>query len=149
MFEPLYYFGCHWNGATCGNGVVPQLWRIYSQWDPLFLRKDIPSLLWLRVMCTLEVILFGPCYVLCAIGLAPAQPEGVHAPWLPQLALPFCGALVYSTLVYFGVELLDAPSTGANLAMVFLINAPWTVVPCLLLAKCLPAALRDNNSKLA
>ena len=137
VFEPLYYFGCDWNGASCEYDVVANIWAIYAQWDPYFGDMRKSELLWLRVMCTIEVFVFGPCYVACAVGLAPTRPEGDHAAWLRGVALPFCGALIYSTFVYFAVEYMEATASGANLPMVVLINAPWTVLPSFLLAKCL------------
>ena len=97
VFEPLYYFGCHWemaNCATSGSTVVRrvgEIWQIYCAWDPMFL--NLP--LWLRVMCSVEVFLFGPLYVASAYGLQH------QSAWLPCCALPFGGALVYSTIVYF------------------------------------------------
>lgn len=135
VFEPLYYAGCNWNGAECGDGVVPRIWRLYSSWDPLFLDMTAPSLLWLRVMCTLECVVFGPCYAAVAVGLQPFRPEGLHTPWLQPLALLFSGALVYSTVVYFAMEVVLANSSGADMTMVFLINGPWTVIPCILAYK--------------
>jgi hypothetical protein len=70
-----------------------------------------------------------------AVGLQPFRPEGLHTPWLQPLALLFSGALVYSTVVYFAMEVVLANSSGADMTMVFLINGPWTVIPCILAYK--------------
>ena len=82
--------------------------------------------MWLRVMCSIEVFLFGPLYVLTAIGMA------YETKWFVNLALPFSGALIYSTVVYFAMEIIEN-MPGTNLGFVFLINLPWTIVPMLLL----------------
>ena len=133
VFEPLYYFGCSWNGESC-EGTVSRIWRIYSRWDPLFYRMNVPELLWLRVMCSIEVFLFGPCYLLTAGSLY--HPGHAWSQWwLRVWAQPFLGALVYSTLVYFAMEHLLATDSGANMLMVFIVNGPWTAVPCCLLFK--------------
>jgi hypothetical protein len=131
-FEPAYYFGCEWSGRLCPAAegsplmrVVRDLWMIYAHWDPLFL--DVP--LWLRVLCSIEVFVFGPLYLVTAWGIWR------RAPWLSSLALPFSGALVYSTGVYFAMELLEA-MPGTNMFMVFAVNLPWTIVPLVLMWRC-------------
>jgi hypothetical protein len=129
VFEPLYYFGCDWNGLVCTNActsslidAVRNVWLIYAAWDPIFL--DIP--LWLRVLCSIEVFIFGPLYVVVAVGL------WTRGTWLRIIAQPFCGALIYSTFVYFAMEYLESvPNT--NFLLVFLVNIPWTIVPAWLL----------------
>jgi hypothetical protein len=127
IFEPLYYFGCRWQGDLCPLSpflVVREtgkIWNIYCHWDPLF--KNVP--LWLQVLCCIEVFVFGPLYLVCAFGLK------YRRTWLNNIALPFCGALVYSTLVYFAMEILDIQA-GTNLPLVFVINIPWTIFPIVL-----------------
>ena len=145
VFEPLYYFGCSWSLENCRSegGVmfgVSELWRVYGEWDPLFL--NVPS--WLRVMCTIEVFLFGPLYVVCAYGLQTRRA------WLPSVALPFCGALIYSTLVYFALEYIER-LPGTNLEMVVLVNVPWTICPLLLVFRLLfsPEWIAINNEVVA
>ena len=128
IFEPLYYFGCHWNLHQCALSnyeilhLVGKVWAIYTQWDPLFIMPP----LWLKILCTIECFMFGPLYIATAYGIQN------DSNWLSFVALPFCGALIYSTIVYFAMEVLD-PLPGTNMAMVFLINIPWTIVPMLLI----------------
>ena len=130
VIEPLYYFGCNWDdtGSSCDSSPhllvrwVAVVWRIYCRWDPLF--TAVP--LWLRIMCSIEVFLFGPLYGVCAYGLQ------YRRPWLAAAALPFSGALLYSTLVYFAMEFAQ-PEPGTNLTAVLLVNIPWSVVPVLLM----------------
>ena len=50
------------------------------------------------------------------------------------------GALVYSTGIYFAIEVATADATGADLPMVFLVNAPWTLVPLGLMSELSSAA---------
>ena len=100
VFEPLYYYGCNWHdrNASCdqssNNSLVratAKIWRIYTHWDPVF--AECP--LWLRVMCTVEVFVFGPLYGVCAYGLQH------RIPWILQNVInSFSGALLYSTIVY-------------------------------------------------
>lgn len=127
VFEPLYYFGCGWTdvGRSCDDSPFAPVrgaavvWRVYTEsWDPLFI--DIP--LWLRVMCSIEVLVFGPLYVICAVGLQ------MRSAWLPPVAYIFSGALFYSTIVYFAIEILH-PVVGTNLLMVFVVNIPWSILP--------------------
>lgn len=128
IFEPLYYFGCDWNGLTCplaaSNDVVNHtrnLWMIYAAWDPMF--YVVP--MWLRVMCYIEVFIFGPLYVITVYGMYYA------APWFSSVALPFAGALIYSTIVYFAMEVIEN-MPGTNMWLVFAVNLPWTIIPLLL-----------------
>ena len=126
VFEPLYYFGCNWYDLhdACDLSPYPlvraaaALWRIYGAWDPLFL--DIP--VWLRIMCTIEVVFFGPLYALSAFLL------WYRNQWLPLVTYSFSGALFYSTVVYFAAELLY-PIPGTNLLMVIVVNIPWSILP--------------------
>lgn len=100
------------------------IWLFYNQWDPLF---NIPPM-WLRVMCTIEVFIFGPLYTLTAYGMYK------DTAWFAGLALPFAGALIYSTIVYFAMEIiLNEP--GTNITMVFVVNLPWTIIPMMLVGK--------------
>jgi hypothetical protein len=137
VFEPLYYYGCNWELSNCQHSpfqiiqIVGKIWAIYDQWDPLFI--SIP--LWLQIMCTIEVFLFGPLYAICAYGLQ------TKAQWLPAVALPFCGALFYSTIVYFAMEFLD-PLPETNLFAVIVVNIPWSIFPVLLAWRVLQTDLK-------
>ena len=127
IFEPLYYYGCNWNGLSClteGNLILhytKHIWLFYAQWDPMF--YQVP--MWLRVMCSIEVFIFGPLYLLTAIGMV------YDTAWFVQMSLPFAGALIYSTIVYFAMEIIEN-MPGTNMVVVFLVNLPWTIVPIML-----------------
>ena len=109
VFEPLYYFGCDWDGVSCPAAesstlmkYVQTIWHIYCQWDPLFYKPP----LWLRVLCSLEVFVFGPCYCVTAYGLL------YKLKW-HAFGYLFSGALIYSTIVYFLLEYFEnLPSTN-------------------------------------
>jgi hypothetical protein len=74
----------------------------------------------------IEVFIFGPLYLIFAYGFY------YNTWWLRDLALPFSGALIYSTIVYFAMEALEMVP-GTNMAIVFAVNLPWTILPCLVL----------------
>jgi hypothetical protein len=125
----LYYFGCNWNGELCPLASSSEIirhtrdiWLFYAQWDPLFI--NIP--MWLRVMCAIEVFVFGPLYLIVAIGMVS------NSKWLPYIAHPFSGALFYSTLVYFAMEIIEYSPGNTNMTAIFLVNIPWTILPVLL-----------------
>ncbi len=61
------------------------LWHFYaSQFDPVFL--DPPPLL--RLMCALDMFVFGPFHVLCAVALVRRQ-SWIH---IPSLILNRCAS---------------------------------------------------------
>ncbi|KIG18403.1 hypothetical protein DB30_00688 [Enhygromyxa salina] len=118
VMEMYIVFGVDLRAATDPFGSA---WRFYAQWDPLFF--DTP--LWLRIMCGIDGFVFGPFYLV----LIWAFVRG-HA-WIRIPALLYVSAIVYSTLVYFGYEFV-AERERANLAMVVLVNVPYTIVPIVL-----------------
>lgn len=139
VFEPAYYFGCNWNANVCelaaSNDIirmVRDVWLIYCRWDPMF--YVVP--MWLRVLCTIEVFLFGPLYAVVAYGL------WAKAKWLTAWSLPFSGALIYSTIVYFAMEIIEN-LPGTNILIVFIVNIPWTIIPIILLYR----VLQDKKAK--
>jgi hypothetical protein len=134
IFEPISYFGCYsadgisvsadWRISHCEEGFILDVWRLYGSWDPLFIR--VPP--FLRIMCGIEVFIFGPCYTICAICLSMKVPPR----WFAGFALFFSGALFYSTVVYFAYEVLFAPEAFTNMTMVILVNIPWSIIPMIL-----------------
>ena len=143
VFEPLYYFGCAWDGLSCPAAQsstlmkhVQAIWHIYCQWDPLFYNPP----LWLRVLCSIEVFLFGPLYCVIVYGLL------YKLKWIAPLAYGFSGALIYSTIVYFLMEYYEnLPNT--NFVAVFLVNCPWTFVPMVLIYHQLTTVPRTNHGQ--
>ena len=127
-FEPYVVYLCGWEGlptAECRSTLTGRLWHFYaSEFDPIFL--DLP--LWLRIVCSLDTLLFGPFYAISVYAFATNQQA---AAWYRACALPCSGALLYSTIVYFAYELL-AEGHRARLGWVFVINLPWTLAPLLL-----------------
>lgn len=98
-------------------------------WDPVYLELDAPNLLWLRVMSVIEVFVFGPSYGALALLIQRGSPR------LYPVALTLSGALLYSTLLYFAVEIMTQKETQANITMVTVVNAPWVIVPMFLIRK--------------
>jgi len=141
FFEPYVVYVCGWEGLRtegCQRHLINRLWLFYADtFDPIFL--NLP--LWLRICCSLDTILFGPFYAASVYAFATGAQE---ARWYVHVALPSCGALAYSTLVYFAYEVI-AERHRASLLWVFVINLPWTLAPILLLVRL--ALLRRGRVK--
>ncbi len=122
VFEQFIVFDVDLASATDPFG---RTWYWYaSSFDPVFL--DTP--LWLRIMCGIDGYVFGACYPVFIYAFAKGRD------WVRIPALCYGAAIVYSTLVYFGWEFLDAENRAqANLAMVIVVNIPYTIVPLLLM----------------
>lgn len=122
VYEQFIVFGVDLSATT---DPVGRSWYWYARsFDPVFL--DTP--LWLRIMCAVDAYVFGPCYLVLIYAFVRGRN------WVRVPALLYGAAIVYSTLVYFGWEFLDAGNRAqANLAVVFLVNIPYTIVPLLLM----------------
>ena len=122
VYEPFIVFGVDLAATT---DVFGRSWYWYAHsFDPIFL--DTP--LWLRIMCAIDAFVFGPFYLVLIYALTRARS------WIRVPALLYGAAIVYSTLVYFGYEFLDAANRAeADLLAVFLVNIPYTIVPLLLM----------------
>lgn len=122
VYEPFITFAVDLSAST---SFVGRSWYWYaSMFDPVFL--DTP--LWLRIMCTIDFVIFGPCYVVLIYAFVKERD------WVRTPALIYGAAIVYSTLVYFGWELIDADNRAhANLLAVVLVNIPYTIVPLALM----------------
>lgn len=122
VMEQYIAFGVDLARATDPLGRV---WYWYAaSFDPVFLETP----LWLRIMCTIDGYVFGPFYIVLIYAFVRGRD------WIRVPALIYGAAIVYSTAVYFGWELLDpANRAEANLLAVFLVNIPYTIVPLLLM----------------
>lgn len=99
-----------------------RLWHFYAaSWDPIFL--DVPLYLW--VMCTIDAFVFGPFYLVLIYALVRERD------WIRIPAFVYVSAIVYSTIVYFGIELIGERHR-ANMWMVVAVNIPYTIVPLVL-----------------
>ena len=117
--EPYITFGVDLAKATSPLG---RAWYFYARsWDPLFLEQPMN----MRVMTGLDEWIYGPMYLVLIYAFVRRR-EWIRAP-----AFLYCGAIIYSTLVYFLTEFLTE-GHRANLAMVVVVNIPYTIVPCLL-----------------
>lgn len=121
IFEPLFYLSHpKWTQAAPVAPWMTSLWEwgYIEPFDPIF--NDPPN--WLFVFCWIEVLVWGPLYLWSAWLIW-------NASQLQHLVLlPFAGALFYSTVVYFVLDLLD-PVPGTHFVGVTLINLPWTLLP--------------------
>src|SRR5579859_4151450 len=109
--EPYFVFGVDYHRA---HDPFAAAWLFYSQWDPAFLERP----LWLRIICGIDLFLFGPFYLLLIYALVKRRA------WIRVPALMYVAAIVYSTIVYFAWEVIDG---RGNLLFVFLINIPYTL----------------------
>jgi hypothetical protein len=122
VYEQFIVFGVELSTATDPFG---RSWYWYARsFDPVFL--DTP--LWLRIMCTIDAYVFGSCYLVFIYAFVRCRD------WVRIPALLYGSAIVYSTIVYFAWEFVDAENRArADLLAVFLVNIPYTIVPLLLM----------------
>jgi hypothetical protein len=122
VYEQFVVFGVDLSTTT---DIFGRSWYWYARsFDPVFL--DPP--LWLRIMCTIDAYVFGASYLIFIYAFVKGRN------WVRIPALLYGSAIVYSTIVYFGWEFLDAENRAqANLLAVFVVNIPYTVVPLLLM----------------
>lgn len=122
IYEQFVVFGVDLSTTT---DIFGRSWYWYARsFDPVFL--DPP--LWLRIMCGIDGYVFGPCYLVFIYAFVKGRD------WVRIPALLYGAAIVYSTIVYFGWEFLNAANRAeANLLAVFIVNIPYTVVPLLLM----------------
>ena len=122
VFEPYVVFGQDF--AACARlDPVCHTWAWYNTFDPIFEKENLPF--FLRLMCAVDMAVFGPMY-LVLIRAFVRKDDHIRLP-----GLCFVAAIVYSTVIYFGVELVEE-AHRANLAVVVLVNIPYTIVPLLL-----------------
>lgn len=131
VFEPAVIALCGWEGLetlSCQETITGRMWLFYAKtFDPVFL--NLPF--WLRIVCSMDTLVFGPFYFASVLAFSRGQQE---SRWYRALALPIAGALIYSTVLYYVYEVL-AEAHRARLGWVFLINAPWTFAPLLLILR--------------
>jgi hypothetical protein len=119
FMEPYVTFGVDLARATDPLG---RAWYFYARkWDPLFLSPPV----YLRVMTGIDEWVYGPMHLVLVYAFVRRRG------WIRLPALLYCGAIIYSTLVYFLTEFVSE-GHRANLVMVTVVNLPYTIVPCLL-----------------
>ena len=119
VMEPYFVFGLgfHRPGDPFAAG-----WRFYAEsWDPIFLYPPLA----LRLICGIDLFVFGPFY-LVAIWAFVRQRTWIRVP-----GLLYVSAMIYSMVVYFGIEFIEERER-ANLLMVVLVNVPYPIVAMLL-----------------
>jgi hypothetical protein len=126
LMEPYITFGVDLARATDPLG---RAWYFYARtWDPLFLEQPV----YMRVLTGIDEWIYGPMHLVLIHAFLHRRG------WIRLPALLYCGAIIYSTVVYFLVEFLGE-AHRANLAMVTIVNIPYTIVPCLLVWRMWPA----------
>jgi hypothetical protein len=122
VYEQFIVFGVDLSTTT---DIFGRSWYWYARsFDPVFL--DTP--LWLRIMCGIDAYVFGPCYLVFIYAFTRCRD------WVRIPALLYGAVIVYSTVVYFGWEFLDAANRQqANLLAITVVNIPYTIVPLLLM----------------
>ena len=114
VMEPYFVFGIDYHR----HDPFAAGWLFYSQFDPAFLDRP----LWLRIMCGIDLFLFGPFYLILIYAFVKRRN------WIRVPALLYVSAIVYSTILYFAWEFVSERGR-ANLLMVVVINIPYTLVP--------------------
>merc|ERR1712065_27041 len=121
LWEPYVVF--LWDLYPGSKNIIIITWYWYANdLDPLFLEMPM----WLRIMCGLDMALFGPLYLIMIYGYLTKKE------WVKPLGLVFGSALLYSTFVYFGYEFI-MEYHRANMWGVVLINIPYTIMPIVLI----------------
>lgn len=115
IMEMYVVLGVDLRAATDPLG---RAWNWYAQRDPIF--YDPPLFLWL--MCAVDALAFGPFYLVLLYAFRNRRE------WIRIPGLAYAGTIVYSTVVYFGIEFLD-PLPDTDLSLVFWVNVPYTIVP--------------------
>ncbi len=117
VMEPYFVFGVDYARA---HDPFAAGWLWYARFDPAFVDRP----LFLRVVCGVDLFVFGPFYLVAIYALVRARA------WIRVPMYLWAGAIVYSTLVYFAWEILGE-SARANLPVVVGVNIPYTIVPIL------------------
>lgn len=104
--------------AAVGHPLAGTLADYARDIDPLVTSGET----WVQVMLFISGFVFGPLKLALAIGLA----RGWR--WLPAPAITFCGAYIYSTVIYVAVGATVSPAP----LLLALICAPYVLVPAAL-----------------
>lgn len=114
VMEPYFVFG----DIGHPHDLLGRGWRWYARFDPAFLDRP----LWLRIVCGIDLFVFGPFYLLAVYAFWRARN------WIRVPFFVMAGIIVYSTVVYFLWEILGE-SARANIPVVIAVNIPYSIVP--------------------
>jgi hypothetical protein len=131
VHEPLFYLYCGWDGLRhdrCTNETIAAIWKGYAKYDPVYF--DIP--LWMALMIGFDSMLLSPFYVYAIWAFAKGRAD---TPLFRVIAYTVSGALIYAMVLYLTWEVLSARQYGTALAQVISYNAPWGIVPLLLVVR--------------
>jgi emopamil binding protein len=116
VMEPYFVFG----DIAHPRDLFARGWHWYAQFDPVFLDRP----LYLRIVCAIDLFVFGPFYLL-SIYAFWRQRDWIRIPFFI-----FAGIIFYSTVVYFLYELVGE-SARANIPVVIAVNIPYSIIPIL------------------
>ncbi len=105
--------------AAVGHPLAGALADYARDIDPLLRSGET----WVQVMLFISGFVFGPLKLALAVGLA----RGWR--WLSAPAMAFCGAYIYSTVLYVAVGVMVSPAPS----LLALICAPYVLVPAALI----------------
>lgn len=95
--------------------------------DPLLLQNP----LFLRLMCVVSAFVMGPFYLVLVYALVKSRP------WIRLPSIVYASAILYSMVIYLGVELLgDTPPL--NLPAFLGATLPYVIAPLVLLVRMWP-----------
>lgn len=140
VHEPLFYFYCGWGGLrtdSCTNATIAEIWKGYAKLDPVYF--DMP--LWMALMIGFDTFLLSPFYVYSVYAFAARR---VDTPLYRSIGYTVGGALIYAMVLYLTWEVLEAGKYGTALFPVIAYNAPWGVVPLLLVVRLYRGSRCDN-----
>jgi hypothetical protein len=116
VMEPYFVFG----DLAHPHDLLSRGWRWYAQFDPAFLDRP----LWLRIVCAIDMFVFGPFYLISIYAFWRARN------WIRIPFLVMAGVIFYSTVVYFLWEIVGE-SGRANIPVVIAVNIPYSIIPIL------------------
>lgn len=147
VYEPLFVFGCGWEGlklgaaGPCAQDWVGRAWLEYLKVEPLYGNAPV----WLQLVNEFDSFLFGWFYVLSLVVFLSGR---THLAWYRNLATFVAGMMTYAMVFYLSWEALTYRETGADLKAVISYNGPWLATFLLLMLRLylLPAPAPMNRS---
>ena len=140
VYEPLFYIYCGWSGLhanSCTNSTVAGIWTAYARLDPVYL--DMP--LWMALMIGFDTFLLSPFYAYSIFAFATGR---VDTRTYRAVGYTVSGALIYAMVLYLTWEALQAGKYGTALIPVIAYNAPWGLVPLLLVVRLFRGSRRST-----
>ncbi|CAM9093803.1 unnamed protein product [Chrysoparadoxa australica] len=129
VLKPAVRHFCGWEGLkTCKAHAVGKIWRHATAFDPALL--NLPPVL--RVIFAADTLVFLPFYLLTVYVLAKNKQ---FRPWYKDIAQVFCGALIYSTLIYLVHQFNNTKLPQGDLVALAACYSPWVILPAALMMR--------------